>query len=69
MKKLSQISKEINQPIDIIRHYIVGNNLPCEKHNNKVWIDSTTENKLNYLLHITGKLEYIILESRINKKK
>lgn len=68
MKSISQISKETDLHKDLIRHYIVGNNLQHEKHDNKVWIDSESENKLHYLLHITGKLECLTLESKMNKK-
>lgn len=68
MKSIKQVSRETDLHSDLIRHYVV-NNFKSEKHNGKIWIDNDTESKLHYLLHITGKLEYVTLESKINKKK
>lgn len=69
MKSIPQIAKETDLNRGLIRHYIIGNNFPCEKHNNQIWIDSETENKLHHLLHMIGKLEYLTLESKLNKTK
>lgn len=68
IKNIGQITKETNLNKDLIRYYIVSNNFQSYKHENKVWIDTETENKLHHLLHITGKLEYLIIESKMNKR-
>lgn len=68
MKSVKQIAKETGLEIDVLRVFIKGNNIENALHKRKMYLDTENEAKLHQLLFFTGKLKYLILESKINKK-
>lgn len=67
MKSIPQLVKETGIDSEKIRHTIVTYGIKKELHNRVSYICSESENKLHQLLHSIYRMEYIILESKINK--
>lgn len=68
MKSVKQIAQETGLEIDVVRVFIKGNNIQNALHKRKMYLDTENEVKLHQVLFFAGKLKYLILESKINKK-
>lgn len=68
MKSITEIAKETGIHRDEINRIVTNENLNQIIYNGNRYVDRIAEDKIHNILFFTGKIEYVIIESKINKQ-